>query len=135
MNMKKLLPISIAFFVVLFIVRFTPQNNSDLKAGGIYSAEYGDGRFCIVKVLVPDDEVTHIRIYKNKFPQRPDTIDTSILSLGSIDEGEDNVGIGHLPITTEEFLAWEPKLILETELTEEELEGYELWKESEGEVF
>ena len=108
-----------------------PAAGSELKVGGIYSIDDGDGQFSIVKILVLDAEFVHTRMYKNRFPNRPATIDPQSLSLGTIDSGE--FGIGHAPVPRENFEAWQPQLITHSPVTNEELEGYTLWKESGGE--
>jgi hypothetical protein len=44
--------------------------------------------------------------------------------------------MGHLPLSQSEFSAWEPVLITRTTVTQDELEGYDVWKHSSGgEVF
>ena len=103
--------------------------------GGIYSINSGSGDIGVTKVLVLDGETVHIRLYKNRFKQRPATVDPKELSLGSIHDGEGGFGIGHLPIRTAEFRSWQPQLIVEAEITEDELEGYRRWKEAGGGVW
>lgn len=104
----------------------------NLAAGGLYSIEFGDGTYSIVKILAVDDDIVHIRLYKNKFASRPEQVDSSELSLGTIQD-EDGFGIGHLPISRPEFEAWDPQFLQNEGVTEEELEGYRLWQESVGE--
>jgi hypothetical protein len=65
---------------------------------------------------------------------RPRSVDLSTLTLGSIDD-PDGFGIGHMPVQEAEFRGWHPQLLAMTELTEEELEGYEMWKEAQGGAF
>jgi hypothetical protein len=102
------------------------------RVGGIYSIESGEGTFGVVKVLALEPDSVHVRIYKNKFAARPDNIDPSTLSLGSILDGGD-FGIGHVPLEPEGFASWQPVLLMQTELTDEELVGYRFWKESTDE--
>jgi hypothetical protein len=104
----------------------------NLTAGDLYSIESGDGAYSIVKILAVDDDIVHIRLYKNRFATRPEDVDTSELSLGSIQD-EDGFGIGHLPISRSEFEAWDPQFLQSVGVTEEELEGYRLWQEAVGE--
>ena len=99
-----------------------------LKAGAICSVDNGDGKFGIVKILVIDSGITHIRIYKNKYNQRPVSIDSVTLSLGSIYDTDD-CGIGHTPIDRKAFEDLNPEVIRYEEISEEELEGYQMWKE------
>ena len=95
--------------------------------GDIYSVADGDGRFGVVKVLAIDPGVIHLRIYRNKFDNRPETLDTKQLSLGRLgDEG--GFGIGHLPIDVNGFTDWSPEFMVNDGVTPEELEGYYIWK-------
>jgi hypothetical protein len=93
--------------------------------GGLYSIDDGEGRFRISKVLAIDGGAVHVRTYKNRFTSRPKEVDPSTLSLGSIDE-EGGGGIGHLPLSPEGFTAWQPVFIMQSTVSEEELEGYRL---------
>ncbi len=104
------------------------------KVGGLYSVKDGETRFKIAKVLVVDKDAVHIRLYKNTFATRPDKVEPSILSLGSIKD-KDGFGIGHLPLMPQVFAAGEPMLLMETEVTPQELEGYKMWKEGGGGAF
>jgi hypothetical protein len=108
--------------------------NTDLKVGGLYSIDDEEGSFRVVKILVLDDSAVHIAMYANKFPARPTTVDPASLSFGSVNDGED-FGMMHLPLSREVFLKDRPVFISQTTVTEEELEGYEMWKEGGGEVF
>jgi hypothetical protein len=56
------------------------------------------------------------------------------LSLGTVHD-EDGFGIGHLPLSARNFAHWEPMIIGHEEVSPEELEGYNLWKESGGGVW
>lgn len=93
-----------------------------------------DPSFGVAKVLAIDGGAVHVRLYKNRFPSRPKEVDPSTLSLGSIDEAGGG-GIGHLPLSPEGFAAWRPVFIMQSSVSEEELEGYKLWKESGGGVW
>jgi hypothetical protein len=101
----------------------------ELVVGGLYSVETGDGRFGVVKVLALEPGIVHIRLYKNKFRSRPASVDPGTLSLGSVFEGED-FGIGHTPLDLEGFMNWQPTLLMNTDVADDELEGYRMWKEA-----
>ena len=115
----------------LFGCEMEPQS---LKNGGLYAVEDGGGKFAIVKLLVVEKEGVHVRLYKNKFESRPTTVDPATLSLGSVKDPNGG-GIGHLPITHGNFRAWQPSLIGDTVVTEEELEGYRMWRDGKGGYF
>ncbi len=108
--------------------------NAELKVGGLYSVDDGDGVFRVVKILVLDSSAVHIRMYANEFSTRPETVDPSSLTLGSMDD-ENGFGIGHLPLSREQFVKEQPVFLSQTPVTEEELEGYQMWKDGGGGVF
>lgn len=102
--------------------------------GGIYSVDSGDGTFGVVKVLKVEPGIVHVRVYKNKFSSRPSSINVGDLSLGTIKD-PDGFGMGHLPISEKDFSGWQPALLAKTKLSDDELEGYRIWKDSGGGVF
>lgn len=104
------------------------------EVGGLYSVRDSKHGFRVAKILALDPGVVSVRIYKQTFDDRPSSIDPATLSLGSIYDGT-GFGMGHLPIDPETFDGWQPKLILRSAVTEEELEGYQIWKESGGVAF
>jgi len=110
------------------------MNKTELSIGGLYSIDNGDGSFGIAKILALDETAVHIRLYKNKFSSRPQTIEPDTLSLGGISSGE-SFGIGHMPLSQEGFANWQPVFISQSPVTEEELVGYNLWKEDSGGIW
>jgi hypothetical protein len=87
-----------------------------------------------LKVLKVEEEIVHIRLYKNKCEEIPARIDPGSLQLGTIHD-KDGFGIGHLPLSYETIVSWQPQFLQETLVEPEELEGYEAWKESQGGVW
>jgi hypothetical protein len=110
------------------------QLPAGLGAGDVCSVLSGGGDFCIAKVLVREPGVVHVRVYKEKFGWRPQRVDTSSLSLGTIHDQE-GFGMGHLPLSEENFCGWLPMVICREPLDDEELEGYRAWSESRGGVW
>jgi len=104
-----------------------------LTVGGLYSV-HAEKDFWVVKILAAGDGIVHVRVYKNRFEKRPETVDPASLSLGSIKD-KDGFGLGHLPMGRAAFDAWKPKFIMETQVLEDELDGYRAWKESGGGSF
>jgi hypothetical protein len=104
--------------------------HSELFEGGYYSIADGDD-FCIAKVLKLEDDIVHVRIYKQHFPQRPRSIDISALTLGTIND-EDGFGMGHLPLRLATFMESEPSFLTYSEVKPLELQGYNMWKETAG---
>ena len=103
---------------------------SELFEGAYYSIVDGDD-FSIAKVLKLEPEVVHVRIYKQHFSQRPRSIDPAALTLGTIHD-KDGFGMGHLPLRLATFMESEPIFLTHVEVTLQELEGYNVWKESAG---
>ena len=66
--------------------------------GGVYSTDAGDGKFGVVKILKVESGIVHVRVYKNKFATRPESVKVDELSLGTIND-KDGFGMGHLPIS------------------------------------
>ena len=124
MSSKNTLPIG------LDGARYPPS----LAPGDVCSVLNGDGGYSVVKVLARDPGVVHLRVYKERFGWRPARIDTESLSLGTIHD-EDGFGIGHLPLSEGEFGLWEPIVTHRESVSDEELGGYEMWKESGGGVW
>ena len=101
---------------------------SELFEGAYYSIIDGEA-FSVAKVLKLEAEIVHVRIYKQHFSQRPRSIDPAALTLGTIHD-KDGFGMGHLPLRLATFMESEPIFLTHAELKPEELEGYNLWKES-----
>jgi hypothetical protein len=108
--------------------------SSPWKEGGIYSIDNGNGSFGIVKILKLDPGIVHVRVYRNTFPFRPFAINTHELTLGRVDDPQ-GFGMGHLPMSEASFRSWNAALLAETAVSQEELEGYNMWKQAGGGVF
>lgn len=81
-----------------------------------------------------DLSIIHICMYKNRFNSRPEVVENLALELGSIQD-ENGFGMGHIPISLKEFCSWQPKLLVQGSVSKAELEGYEIWKKSQGGIF
>jgi len=102
---------------------------SEYLIGGLYSVRSG-GRFKVAKVLVSEGDGVHIRLYKETFTTRPKVAETLCLTLGKL--GDEELGIGHLPLSRGTFVSWEPELIVQENVLPSELEGYQFWKNGNG---
>jgi hypothetical protein len=100
-----------------------------LVIGGLYSILANTGKYKIVKILVLDEEGVHLRLYQNAFDERPRKINVHELVLGKFG---DEFSAGHLPVTDEVFTRSAPAFIAKTSITEEELEGYYMWRDNDG---
>jgi hypothetical protein len=124
--MNKILLLSL-FIFILVLIQGRGTKPKKIKAGSICSVDEGDGKFGIVKILVISDEIIHLKIYTNKYTERPIAVDINTLSTGSVYD-EDEFGIGHLPANRKVFDSWSPIAIAFDEVTNDDLEGYEIWK-------
>ncbi len=104
-----------------------------LRVGGMYSFPGPDG-FTVAKILAVDEIGVHVRLYKNRFRDAPTAADCSRLTVGSMDDA-DGFGIGHFPVSRQSFFDWQPTFFLQSDICEEELEGYKIWLDSKGGYF
>jgi hypothetical protein len=120
------------------------------RVGGLYSVALDDRGFAMVKVLVASRGVLHVRVYSNRYAERPSAIDPAQLYVVPARDMSDAAlnathpeeradpgpfGIGHLPIRPTSFAAWQPRLVRMTRVERDELEGYETWRQSRGGIF
>ncbi|HXU31667.1 MAG TPA: hypothetical protein VN851_13920 [Thermoanaerobaculia bacterium] len=102
-----------------------------LLAGGLYTIESEPGKFGATKLLVYEDGICHVRLYREEYPNRPATLDPTKLTLGGAGDKE-GFSLGHVPLREESFRAWKPVLAGKAEVKEEELDGYRIWKKDGG---
>ena len=55
--------------------------------------------------------------------------------MASYDQEELPLGMGHVPVSHDSFHSWGMEFLQKSTVTEDELEGYQLWKESNGGYF
>lgn len=123
-------------FVSFFLLLLTACSQSGWKEGGLYSVEGEKGGFSIVKILKVDDVGVHIRMYSNRYPQRPTDVDVSGLYMAGMNRGPDEeLGMEHLPLGRESFAGWKPQLIKVVTVEPAELDGYQIWKDANGGYF
>ena len=132
--------IGLVVLILLFLaMRSAKRKPIEVIEGGIYSAiigreKTGENIYGVIKVLRYENHAVHSRVYKNRFKKRPTTIDPSILSLGTIHD-KDGQGIGHAPLSGRMFTGMLPVLMMRSEVSAQELDGYNAWKEAKGGVF
>ena len=121
--------------MIMILKRFLlwRRNTTKFKKGGMYTVDTHDGFFKIVKILVIDLSVVHICLYKNKFSSRPKVVNISKLRLGATHD--DDFSMGHISLSIKEFCSWQPKFLIKESVSEVELEGYEIWKKTQGGFF
>lgn len=100
--------------------------------GGLYSVEDGQGAFRPAKLIAFDSGTVHLRLYCNRYEERPDTIHAESLRL-SPSPGELNAR-EHFPIRRWLFRAWVPELQGFDSVTESERAMMGRWERANGAV-
>lgn len=104
--------------------------------GGLYSIPAENGGHRVLKILKVDLVGVHVRYYSNQYDQAPIKIDESTLYLVGVDRKPDEaLGAGHLPISKMSFATWGVRFVQQSTVTEDELDGYRMWREAEGGYF
>lgn len=107
-----------------------------LTEGGIYSHLDEDGRYGVLKILKIDDGGVHLRLYSNRFAERPSGVDESKLFMAGINrQPHEALGMGHIPVSHRSFSTWQYRLIQMSSVTDDELDGYRVWEEASGGYF
>ena len=94
--------------------------------GDLCSVELDEGEYRVVKILAMDDGMVHVRLYADRFGERPFQVDPAQLEHGATDK---YFGIRHVPVSAENFSTWRPGAIGREDVRADELEGYTIWQE------
>jgi hypothetical protein len=92
-------------------------HDNELKVGGLYLTKDESGIHSIYKIIAIDDFAIHLRMYADKFQNKPTQVSSKNLK----------VTIGHIPMDAEGFLAENPELLIIENVTNSELEGYNIY--------
>jgi hypothetical protein len=116
---------SVKLAAFLFVVFFSTWASAQqvLKPGGIYAIQRSNGTYSLVKILVLEPNVTHIRSYTNKYTTLPTSVDEESLQYS----------VGHTPVEAKTFAMSNLVLVKQSQVTAEELEGYTEYKRAIGE--
>jgi hypothetical protein len=113
------------------------------RTGGLYSVAVDDRGYAVARVLATGRDGVHVRVYSNRYRERPSRIDRSQLFLvPNVDmtdaalnatHPENRADPGafaspHLPLRRTSFLAWRPKLIRIERLEVDDLADYDAWR-------
>lgn len=113
-----------------------PADKPALNAGDLLSVLTEDGQFGIMKVLTVDDRGVHVRLYAQRFKERPHPSDLHDLStMSALSEHGNPFSFGHMPFSYSSFLSWEPQAVGSQPVSEDELRGYRMWQEAKGGYF
>lgn len=108
----------------------------DPRAGQLVSVLVDDGEIGVMKLLAVDRAGVHGRVYVQRFASRPADADAGELTLAPLSlEGDQPFSIGHIPLSRGTFAGWEPVLMGERPVSDDELDGYRMWREENGGYF
>ena len=107
------------------------NESQDWVVGGIYLNPSEDGSFAVFKVTAVDDGGVHVRLFANKYRNRPSDIEIEKLTVGGIGWPE-GTGIGHLPLSFEAIGKWTVEFVKQVPVTDDEFDDYDMWKEDIG---
>lgn len=124
------------FFLTYFCLLASAVGQERLVEGGIYSTRNENGSYSVLKILKLDPQGVHVRLYSNQFADHPSKLDEAKLYMAGIDRkpGE-SLGMGHLPISRRSFATWGIRFVKIAPVKQDELEGYEMWREASGGYF
>jgi hypothetical protein len=115
------------------------------RTGGLYSVAVDDRGFAVARVLATGRDGIHLRVYSNRYRDRPTRIDRSQLFLVPAPDLADAAlnathphdradpgafAIGHIPLGLASFRAWRPRLIALERLEPDDLVEYRSWQVS-----
>lgn len=111
-----------------------------LSPGSLYSIRGShEDTWQVLKVLALDEIGVHVRLYGNAFQHQPQSVAPALLdtapfvSLAPEDiEQEWPLSVGHLPLLAATFYNMRPVYITHDDVTAEELEEYNDWREAGG---
>ncbi len=120
------------------------------RVGGFYSVVVDDRGFGVARVLAAGRGAVHVRVYSNRYRERPvavqpadlflapppDFSDVALNATGPHERADPGpFGIGHLPLRPRSFAEWQPRLIAVQPLRPDELDGYRAWRLERGRLF
>lgn len=100
----------------------------DLAPGDLVTVNFDDdGTFRVAKILATEREGVHVRVYAERFSERPHDLPDE-LTLGTIHDTY--FGMGHLPLSWRDFGLWQAQHLAHAPITDDDLEGYEVWRQA-----
>jgi hypothetical protein len=119
------------------------------RTGGVYSVAVDDRGYAVARVLATGRRSVHVRVYSNRYRDRPTSIQRSQLFLVPTPDLQDldlnatrperrpdpgAFAIGHLPLRRSSFAAWRPRLIRVEALEPGDLDEYRAWRSTSKRV-
>ena len=123
------------FFLLLISVSIKCFSN-DWLIGGIYSVPHESSSYVVVKILKTDSIGVHLRLYSNVFNEKPEVVNEAELKVLSFNN-ELNLPAGaeHVAISHNSFNNWGASFVQQSEVSEEELIGFQEWFNAKGGFF
>lgn len=127
-----------------------PTLRRPFRVGGFYSVVVDDRGFGVARVLAAGRGAVHVRVYSNRYGERPIAVDPAELFLAAARDFSDAAlnatgpheradpgafAIGHVPLRPGSFAEWRPRLIAIEPVHADELEGYRAWRLDRGDLF
>jgi len=123
--------INLKIFLISLATFFIISCDKSLQSGDICSVVNDSISFGAIKILAIEDSVIHIKLYRNKYYSgRPNQLNIGELTIDP-DTANLNFGIPHLAITKSSFYKWNPKFILNENVTDEESSSCNSWNKTQ----
>jgi hypothetical protein len=122
--------------VMGFLTSLFGRSRPNWAEGGLYYTRRKDGSYSVLKILKIDDQGVHVRLYSNQFAEPPKKVDETTLHMAGLHQKpNENLGIGHMPISKKSFVTWHATFVQQCTVSEEELDGYKVWLDDKGGYF
>jgi hypothetical protein len=102
----------------------TAVSSDPPEAGAIYSLNDGEGGFRAAKVLAIENEIIFVNLYTERWLERPSLEATKKISVP--------VGVAY---SMQSFADMQPARLQAGNVSSDELEAFEEWKQSKRDVF
>ena len=97
----------------------------DIVVGGVYDVKV-KGHDGFSKVVVLSRDSVHVILYKNRYTDQPEHVDSEQVLSERIDDRD--VSREYLELSMKSFLRWKPRLLARHTVTSDDLECRPLWK-------
>jgi hypothetical protein len=120
MNVKKVIIVGVLGLAITILSSCSRPSATDFLVGGIYSVTSNANEFRVVKIVALNEDIVRLHMYQERYQHRPEKLDPKTLKLGPMHNGKRPFSIGSLPLRLSEFLERKPRLIMVTEVTDDE---------------
>ncbi|MCZ6875475.1 MAG: hypothetical protein O7G88_18445 [bacterium] len=131
--MKTVTSVAAIGLAIIVLTGCSRPSATDLLVGGIYSVTSGKNEFSVIKIIALKEDIIHIRIYKDTYQDRPETLDPNALTPGPMHDGKAPFSMGSLPFHLSKFLDRKPRFIMQTEVTDDKRNNPTQWQQASHE--